>query len=193
MNGFFRARKTQSSRPRSFRPQFEELEPRLTPAALQYNVSPDGLSHALTLRFNPAAARFEILDNGAIAAFRNASSTTSIEINGVDSQNEALTVQIPLGASPPVTFNAGLGGNDQIIASADLNFTLTNSSLTASNGTSVALSVALTGVEAASLAGGVGNNRLDASSFSGSTTLNGGAGDDTLVGGLGVDTMLGGL
>src|SRR5262249_34191644 len=161
-------RKTQRSRPlQSLRPQFEELEQRLTPAAsLTYNVPTDGLSHALTLRLNSAAARFEILDNGVVAAFRSASSTTSIEINGVDFQDEALTVQLPSGALPPTTFNAGQGGNDQIIASADLNFTLTNSSLTASNGANVVLNVALTGVEAASLTGGAGNNRLDAGSFS---------------------------
>src|SRR5262249_48149820 len=99
----------------------------------------------------------------------------------------------PTGSLPPVAFNGGLSGNDQIIASADLNFTLTNSSLTASNGTSVALSVTLIGVEAANLTGGPGHNRLDASSFSGTTTLNGGPGDDTLVGGFGVDTMVGSL
>src|SRR5262245_21940296 len=124
MNRSFRARNTQRSRPlRSFRPQFEELEQRLTPvASLTYNVPLDGLAHALTLRFNAPAARFEILDsvlgNGVVAAFRSASSTTSIEINGQNSQNEALTVIMPVGASlPTTTFNAGLGGNDQIIVS----------------------------------------------------------------------------
>jgi hypothetical protein len=82
----------------------EELEQRLAPAAsLSYNVPIDGLSHALTLRFNSATFKFEILDNGVVAASRSASSTTSIEIDGVNNQNEALTLQIPSGGSLPPT------------------------------------------------------------------------------------------
>jgi Ca2+-binding RTX toxin-like protein len=62
---------------------------------------------------------------------------------------------------------------------------------TGSAGLATLGSIRLIGVEAASLNGGAGNNRLDASGFTGSTILGGGAGNDTLIGGSG-DTELDG-
>ncbi len=93
-----------------------------------------------------------------------------------------------------VTLSGGLGndtfvggsGTDRIVESADVNFTLTNTSLTGL-GTDM-----LTSIEEASLTGGVGNNNLDASAFTGNVTLSGGDGNDTLLGGGGNDALLGG-
>ena len=50
----------------------------------------------------------------------------------------------------------------------------------------------LSGIEAARLTGGPGNNALNAPSFSGAAVLDGGAGNDTLRGGAGADVLIGG-
>lgn len=92
------------------------------------------------------------------------------------------------------TLSGGLGndtldggpGTDRVIESADVSFVLTNSSL-AGLGTDQ-----LSGIEQASLTGGVGNNILDASIFTGRVTLDGGAGNDSLRGGAGADSLIGG-
>ena len=101
-------------------------------------------------------------------------------INGLDG-NDNLT-----GGAGNDTLNGG-NGIDQVVESADVNFTLTNTSLTGI-GTDV-----LSSIEGATLTGGTGNNTLNASAFTlGAVTLNGGAGQDTLVGGSKNDTLLGG-
>jgi Ca2+-binding RTX toxin-like protein len=79
-------------------------------------------------------------------------------------------------------------GIDRVVESGNLNFILTNTSLTG-NGTDT-----LSSIELASLTGGAGNNILNASAFTlGSVTLNGGSGNDNLTGGAGNDTLIGGL
>jgi Ca2+-binding RTX toxin-like protein len=78
----------------------------------------------------------------------------------------------------------GGAGNDTIVESGDFNFTLTNATLTG-NGTDT-----LTRIESAQLGGGTGNNRLDASGFTGTVILDGGGGIDTLIGGAGDDTYI---
>lgn len=80
----------------------------------------------------------------------------------------------------------GDSGSDQLVEGADTDFTLTDSSL-GGLGTD-----SLTEIELANLAGGLGNNTIDASAFSGSTTLFGLAGNDSLAGGLGADSLVGG-
>lgn len=91
---------------------------------------------------------------------------------------------------------SGAGGSDLIAESANANLTLTNTTLTGA-GTDT-----LASIELASLAGGAGNNAIDASAFAGPVTLDGGAGNDTLTGtssgdqltgGLGDDVLTGGL
>src|SRR4030095_11211010 len=47
-------------------------------------------------------------------------------------------------------------------------------------------------LERIQLVGGSDNNRLDASGYSRSVLLDGGAGEDTLLGGAGADTLIGG-
>ena len=84
------------------------------------------------------------------------------------------------------TLTGGLGSGDQVNVTADVNFVLTNATLTG-NG-----SYGLSGIEAASLTGGGSANNINASGFTGRTTLVGMAGADTLTGGAGPDVILGG-
>ena len=77
-------------------------------------------------------------------------------------------------------------GLDTVAATGDIDLTLTDSQLTGF-GTDT-----LTNIEQANLIGGAGDNRLDASGFTGTTILSGGLGDDTLVVGNGNDSVDGG-
>ncbi|MCS7090886.1 MAG: Calx-beta domain-containing protein [Verrucomicrobiota bacterium] len=81
----------------------------------------------------------------------------------------------------------GGGGSDLVYEMADANFVLTNGALNIGVSTDTLISI-----ERATLMGGPGNNTLDASAFSGSATLMGGAGDDVLIGGTGADVLVGG-
>lgn len=82
----------------------------------------------------------------------------------------------------------GAGGADTIVETRDANFTLTNTNLTiGAEGNDT-----LSGIEAARLTGGSGNNSLNASTFSGSVVLDGAAGNDHLAGGSAADVLIGG-
>ena len=70
-------------------------------------------------------------------------------------------------------------GTSRVAESADVSFTLTDSSLTGLGTDS------LTGIEQASLTGGASANVIDASAFTGPSTLNGGGGGDLLLGAAG--------
>lgn len=75
-----------------------------------------------------------------------------------------------------------------VTVTRDMNFTLTDSLLTLSDGTSFEL----TGITVAELTGGAGNNIIDASGFSGAAVLSGLNGNDFLFGGSGNDWLSGG-
>ena len=77
---------------------------------------------------------------------------------------------------------------DTVLSVNDTNFTLTDTSLTRSSQGSFTLD----GIGRAHLTGGLGNNTLDASGFSGQAFLFGGEGDDVLLGGSGDDLLDGG-
>ncbi len=78
----------------------------------------------------------------------------------------------------------GGDGTDRFVGSTRSDLTLRDTSL---GGIDV-----LSGIEQAQLSGGAGPNTIDASGFSGATTLDGGGGDDFLVGGSGPDSVTGG-
>lgn len=120
-----------------------------------------------------------------------------IRLNSVDVENviggsgaDALT-----GSAFNNTFTAGAGadvingggGSDIVVESADANFTLTNTALTIGATTDMLVSI-----ERAILTGGTTGNSMDASAFTGSTTLKGEAGNDILIGGSGSDLLIGG-
>jgi uncharacterized membrane protein len=84
---------------------------------------------------------------------------------------------------------SGAGGSDKVVASGNMNFTLTNTAITRSAGGAFTLS----SIEQAELTGGASNNLLSATTFTGSVKLDGGAGNDTLLSGPGIALLLGGL
>lgn len=84
------------------------------------------------------------------------------------------------------TINGGGGSQDRLIEFGDVNFFLTDKSLTG-NGTD-----SLSSIEQAFLTGGSGNNKLNAAGFSGLADLSGGAGNDSLTGGSNDDRLSGG-
>ena len=100
-------------------------------------------------------------------------------INAQGGSGESLT-----GGEGDDTLRGG-GGQDAVVELADVNFVLTNQSLTGL-GNDV-----LVGIEAARLSGAESANTIDASDFSGRTTLDGGAGNDLLIGGRRGDRLLG--
>lgn len=81
----------------------------------------------------------------------------------------------------------GGGGRDTIVETGDANFILTGTSLTIGTEKDT-----LSGIQAARLTGGPGNNTLDAANFMGSVVLDGAGGIDTLKGGPGDDVLIGG-
>jgi Ca2+-binding RTX toxin-like protein len=91
---------------------------------------------------------------------------------------------------------SGGGGIDVLAVTADADMTLRTIGskaelrVSAPNQTVLATD-ALTGVEAARLTGGAGDNVLDASAFKGSVFLGGGAGNDVLIGGPKADLLRG--
>lgn len=78
----------------------------------------------------------------------------------------------------------GGSGLDYVRESGDTDFTLTDTTLTGL-GNDI-----LINIQWADLTGGSGNNRIDASAFTGPTTLEGGDGDDVLIGGSHNDKIL---
>ncbi|MBI1312449.1 hypothetical protein GC176_14250 [bacterium] len=79
----------------------------------------------------------------------------------------------------------GGAGNDVLFAEGDVHFVLTNSSLSGAGNDRIVNS------ERAVLTGGASSNFIDASAFSGETTLSGLGGDDTIFGGSARDVIRG--
>lgn len=174
-----------------FRPEMVQLEDRATPATLTWN-TPFGNGTDTVRVALEANNKIVIYDNGVSVQSANASKLT-IQING-NSEQDILVVDYS-GAggffTNRITFVAAgepSAAGDTIKVTADKNFTLTDSQLTISGGGLVTIS----GVERAELTGGASGNVINASGFSGETTLTGGDGNDTITGGSGNDTIDGG-
>lgn len=113
---------------------------------------------------------------------------TNTSLTGVGTDT-LVNVQIAnlTGGSSANTFTAsgwtgagslvGGGGTDTIVKSVDANFTLANTGLQTSDG----MSLSLSGLSAATLIGGAGNNSFTVGSWTGTATLAGGTGSDTLA------------
>ncbi|KYC36879.1 hypothetical protein WA1_45295 [Scytonema hofmannii PCC 7110] len=136
--------------------------------------------------------------NGTSANDTLTGSAAADEINGYEG-NDSLYGRggndILNGGSGADTIFGGAGddtidggdGIDMLNETADVNFTLTNTQLIGLG------SDTLRNIEQARLAGGNGDNTLDASEFTlGSVSLFGGAGNDTLKGGASHDNLSGG-
>lgn len=85
----------------------------------------------------------------------------------------------------------GGDGIDEVRQSVSGNATLSNTLLVLGTSPNT-VSDGLSSIERAKLTGSAAVNKLDATNFSGSATLDGGAGNDTLIGGSGADLLLGG-
>ncbi|MBT9315773.1 calcium-binding protein [Leptothoe spongobia] len=105
-----------------------------------------------------------------------------------------------LGGLGDDTLSGGIGedfidgefGTDTLSESGDFDFVLTDTSLTTTDSAGNVEVDTLVDIEDAILEGGIGSNTIDASGFSGTTTLQGKAGADTLIGGIGNDVIVGG-
>ena len=86
----------------------------------------------------------------------------------------------------------GGDGTDTLLASGDFDFTLTDTTLTTQRPVVTEVDD-LASIENAVLEGGVSSNIIDASGFSGTTTLRGAGGAEILIGGVGNDIIVGGL
>ena len=141
----------------------------------------------------------DILDGGA-ADDTVSGSAGADTINGGDG-NDVLngnggSGDILTGGAGNDTLDGG-DGEDRVSETADTDFVLTDSSLDSA----VTGSDSLTSIEGGILNGGAGANSIDASAFTGTSTLNGAGGDDTLqasaqasmlTGGAGNDSLTGG-
>ncbi|HET6771285.1 MAG TPA: choice-of-anchor Q domain-containing protein [Actinomycetota bacterium] len=94
------------------------------------------------------------------------------------------------GAGGNDGFDGGTG-TDRLMESGDVDFTLTDTSLT-TLGIGSPASDSLLSIERATLSGGASANDIDASGFSGAVTVAAGEGTDGLVGSAGNDTLDGG-
>jgi Ca2+-binding RTX toxin-like protein len=95
-----------------------------------------------------------------------------------------------------LTLNGDAGSpNDAIVITRDTDLSLTNTLLTVQpplGSASPPQKYVLANIKRATLTGGVGDNVIDATAFTGTATLNGGAGNDVLLGGTGNDVLNGG-
>ena len=114
----------------------------------------------------------DTLDGGPAADALNGGDADDVLDGGADLVNDTID---------------GDAGVNRVVASANANFTLTNTNLIGQGNDSV------TEVQRATLTGGPGDNALNAATFTlGPVVLNGGAGSDSLLGGSGGDELVGG-
>jgi Ca2+-binding RTX toxin-like protein len=110
--------------------------------------------------------------------------TTLIELG-----NGGNTVDVSTYSGTASVF--GGSGTDTLVSSDNADFALSDSTFQRTLG-GLDATLTLRGFEQANLTAGSGDDRLDASLFSGSVTLTGGPGDDTLLGGTGGDLLVAG-
>ncbi|HVK09663.1 MAG TPA: hypothetical protein VM597_12885, partial [Gemmataceae bacterium] len=122
---------------------------------------------------------------GPVTLFGFAGNDTLIAAAANDSLNGGAGDDQLVGNGGDDTLVGGEGA-DRAEAAADVDFSLTPTTLTGQGTDS------LIGVERARLSGLGGNNRIDASAFDGPVTLEGGTGADTLIGGEAGDALVGG-
>lgn len=153
----------------------------------------DQLVESANVSFVLTNAKLTGVGTDTLANFEQASLTGGAGANRLDASAFAGQVTLfggdgndtLLGASGDDSVDGG-AGIDQVIASGATAFVLTNNSLTG-RGTDT-----LVGIEQAALTSATTNSSIDASTFSGNTTLSGGNGNDTIIGGAGNDSILGG-
>ncbi len=101
-------------------------------------------------------------------------------------RGQGASLDVLIGGLGTDTLDGG-EGSDIVLELGDQNYVLTNSQLVAT----VTGTDSLVLVEAADLTGGNSANTINASAFTGATTLSGGAGNDTITGGTTADVING--
>jgi Ca2+-binding RTX toxin-like protein len=142
----------------------------LTDASLLASGETDSLSGIDTARLTGSAGDDVV----------SASSFSGALVLDADAGNDTIT-----GAIGSDTLTAG-GGTDQLVLTGVGDLSLSD---TASTGTG---SDALSGFETATITGGAAAQAINATGFTGTTTITPGAGADTVTGGSGTDTLVGG-
>jgi hypothetical protein len=116
------------------------------------------------------------LTNTSLAATDGMNLTlSSVEVADLAGGASANTFDVG-GWTRSGSLNGG-GGSDTVSASKNANFTLTNTSLTATDG----LSLTLSSIEVANLTGGAGGNSFDVSGWTQTGTISGAGGTDTII------------
>jgi len=150
-----------------------------TPAAATYTVDGGGGNTLLDIQGNGTMT----LTRNSLTVGNIASPTSVVQFAGIAALDLAggggtAAFDVSQWTGTPVQITGG-GGSATIISTDDTNFTLTDGSLTRSDGTSFALS----GIGTADLTGGAANNTFDVTGWHGNGTINGNGGSDTLVAG----------
>ncbi len=137
-----------------------------------------------------SANKFDLtLFTGNATLYGNGGADTLIGGSGNDFLSGDLGNDFLTGGWGNDTLSGGIG-LDRLIESADVSWTLAESltgTFLSGRGTDT-----VSDIEQVSLTGGASDNVLNAASFSGSVTLDGGNGNDTIQGGDGADSLLGG-
>lgn len=159
---------------------------KLSELRVDYDVSASGSPNNLVLRRNRAAV--ELRHDGALVASGPLADVESVAVTG-STGDDSLTVDYGGGffsLAGGIRFEGGDGTDRVNVLRAKGDYTLTNGALAGPG-----LDVTFSSIEQAGMNGGLGNDTLDASAFTGATALAGGAGNDRLLGGSGNDGING--
>jgi Ca2+-binding RTX toxin-like protein len=167
----------------------------------------DGGGGTNTLDYSAYSAAHPVTVNLAAGTATNTGGLKLLSIQNVTggAGNDALTgdsqANVLTGGAGDDTITGGMGndtidggaGTNTLVEQGDVNFILTNSSLTLTDSNLMVLaSDTLTSIEQAILTGGASANTINASAFTGDAILQGLGGNDTLIGGPGHDILAGG-
>jgi Ca2+-binding RTX toxin-like protein len=160
-------------------------------AAVQ--VDPDGLADDGNADDGPPGARDTVTlgtenivgGGGGDTLVGNTSANALTGLGGSDVLRGRNGDDVLSGGAGNDTIDGG-ADTDLLLESGNVNFTLTNTSLSGLGTDSLA------GIERAQLTGGAGANTINASAFSGTTSLAGGGGNDLVIGGSASDNVSGG-
>ena len=145
----------------------------------------------VTLGGNAVAGSPFGLTGRTISAFGNEGNDTFTLSGGVATSinggagNDTFDVSGLTGTSARSLIGGGGSDTVAVVATSNVNFTLTNAQLTIGT-----LNVALSGIGTANLTGWTGNNTFTVSGWTGGGTLTGGGGTDTVVASKNVDFTL---
>lgn len=144
------------------------------------------------LRLRQKDGHVEVVAGKKLVHSQSVSSLTPLTMQGFDKGRVVYTLDYNFGGFFTLPVGSQLAGGsglaDRLYVQGDTDYTLNNTLLHST----AAGNVALASLELAFLRGGISNNLLDATAFTGRTWLYGLAGDDVLKGGTNNDLLSGG-